>query len=178
LQGENADSKDTQTKTNIIDIHKDLVAIKNTYENKKKVITKKVSQDAEENVTKEPEAPSKKKKKTNSKKEKEIIDNSEIVKKIEEMENNLKLGNEELNECHTPTKEIIRKNSNEEMVSLIPEEEEKENKLVKLDPAQKKGRDSEKKIKQEKVSITENLKEIIYFLINFLIIYKIVNNFS
>ena len=165
MQGENADSKDTQTKTNIIDIHNDLITIKNNYENKKKTLTKKVVQETEENATKEIEAPSKKKRKTNTKKVKEIVDNSEIVKKIEEMEINLKQSNEEINECQTPTKE--RKNSNEDMVIQIHDEEEKENKLVKIDPAQKKGRDSEKKIKQEKVSLKQIMADNLYINKNF-----------
>jgi hypothetical protein len=142
------------------------MSIKNTYENKKKIINKKVSLDNQEGVEALPQPTSKKKKKNNSKKETKVLDNSENVKNMKEFEVEMGLEKAEGDNLLTPKKESLRKNSNEEMVSpRLDEEEGKEIKNGRNDPAQKKNKDSEKKIKGEKVR--QNEKFIFFLLRNF-----------
>ena len=154
------------------------MSIKNTYENKKKIINKKVSLDSQEGVEALPQPISKKKKKNNSKKETKVIDNSENVKNMKELEDEMGLDKAEGDNLLTPKKDAMRKNSNEEMISPRQEEEEgKEIKNGRNDPAQKKNKDSEKKIKGEKVRLNEKTFLFVFYKFFELIFLFLLNKF-
>lgn len=128
----------------------DLLNIKSCYENKKKTLLKKSTID----VKTEDKAPeySKKKKVSNVKEKKELIDTSEIAKKIEENERSMNLEKEK-DPCITPVK---AKSDSIGDDNISPQGVLTKEKIVKSEGAQSKNHNSlnsEKKLKNEKVSI-------------------------